>query len=210
MLHFSIVDGPQAMAHLTTIARIQSSVFREFPYLYHATPEYARGYLSTYFQAPRARMILCRDGEDIVGVSTVIPLEDEVDEIKGPVELAGLTPSEFAYFGESMVLRPYRGRGIGSRFFVERLGYARSIPGVTKAVFCEVMRAENDARRPSDYTKPEPLWRKYGFEPLSGVTCRLVWKTVDELVDRPHDLQFWIRRGLDSVEAIAMDAEPIQ
>ena len=45
MLEFTIVNGPAAQGHLAEIAFIQSTVFREFPYLYSSTPEYARNYL---------------------------------------------------------------------------------------------------------------------------------------------------------------------
>ena len=62
-----------------------------------------------------------------------------------------------------MVLRSQRGQGIGRRFFELRLEYARSLPGVSGAVFCEVIREPDHPGRPPDYSKPEPAVAKPGL-----------------------------------------------
>ncbi len=192
-LQIQTLDGSQAQKYLADIARLRISVFRDYPYLYDGSMKYEREYLETYFKSQGARVVLCRDGGKIVGASTVIPLQDESDAFKLPILHHGWEPQEVMYFGESVLQSEYRGRGVGKQFFEARLRHAQVTPGIKRAVFCAVVRADTHNLRPQDYRPLNGLWESFGFHPVIGLKCSLTWKQIDEAQESAKTLQFWVK-----------------
>jgi GNAT superfamily N-acetyltransferase len=192
-LQIQTLDGSQAQKYLADIARLRISVFRDYPYLYDGNMAYERDYLETYFKSRGARVVLCREGDRIVGASTVIPLQDESDAFKLPIIHHGWDPADVMYFGESVLESEYRGRGVGKQFFEARLKHARETAGIKRAIFCAVVRPETHTLRPKDYRPLNNLWESYGFHAVPGLQCSLVWKQIDEAQESAKTLQFWVK-----------------
>ena len=95
-------------------------VFRAFPYLYDGDFAYERRYLKTYMESPGAVVVGAYEGRQLVGAATGSPLADHFSEFSEPFAKAGLAPEQYFYFGESVLLPAFRGRGVGVRFFDER------------------------------------------------------------------------------------------
>ncbi len=183
--------GEEVCSWLADAARLRISVFREFPYLYQGSEAYEREYLDRYARCPGAVMVLALVEGSVVGVSTGLPLVDADEAFRRP--FAGDTLEEWFYFGESVLEPAWRGRGIGHRFFDERVAHARSL-GFSKAAFCAVVRPENHPLRPSDYRPHDAFWGKRGFEKQPGMTARLDWEQVDsEGKEVTNELAFWTR-----------------
>ncbi|BCX50221.1 GNAT family acetyltransferase [Haloferula helveola] len=176
------------------LAALRIAVFREWPYLYDGTLDYERRYLATYLENPRARVVVADADGCLIGMSTCLPLGDEVDEFKKPIVRAGHDPDRGFYFGESVLLPDHRGKGIGREFMEARLEAARDEGGMDYCCFCAVVRAEDDPRRPSDYRPLDPFWMKMGFAPMDGVEASFDWKEVGASDETPHRMRFWMRR----------------
>lgn len=112
----------EAEALMGDIARLRIEVFRAFPYLYDGDAAYERRYLETYLRSAGAVVIGAFDGDALVGAATASPLADHFDAFAGPFAAHGLDPADWFYFGKSVLLPRYRGRGVGVRFFEEREG----------------------------------------------------------------------------------------
>lgn len=192
-LQIEILDASSAKKYLEDIAQLRMTVFRDFPYLYDGSIDYERTYLETYFQSPGARVVLCRDGDKVVGASTVIPMKDEDQNLQQPLVTAGIDPTTVMYFGESVLLSDYRGQGAGKAFFVERLKHARASTGIKKAAFCAVQRPSDHPLRPKGYQPLDGLWQSFGFNSVPGLTCTMTWKQIDETHESAKTLQFWLR-----------------
>jgi GNAT superfamily N-acetyltransferase len=184
--------GSQISSAIVELARLRVSVFREWPYLYDGDEGYERGYLEVYTQCPAAAVILARDGGDVVGASTCLPLREETDAIRAPFESRGLDLDRFFYFGESVLLPAFRGQGVGVKFFEARERVARGAKA-DFAVFCAVRRAENHPKRPGNSADMPRFWRQRGYSPLPGVFCQMAWKEIDRVEPVVHDLAFWIK-----------------
>jgi GNAT superfamily N-acetyltransferase len=193
-IRFERLVGEAIVRHLPAIARLRIVVFREWPYLYDGEEAYERRYLQRYVEEPRAVVVGAFDGAELVGASTALPLEAEPAELSEPVARAGLDVARTFYFGESVLLRPYRGRGLGVRFFVEREDHARSFGTYTHACFCGVIRDPNDPRKPADYVPLDAFWRKRGYEKLEGAIGTIAWKEIGESEETPKRLQFWYKK----------------
>ena len=69
-----IVHGQAVTPHIADLARLRTTVFRAFPYLYEGSEDYEASYLATYAQSPESLFVLVLDGERIVGASTGVPM----------------------------------------------------------------------------------------------------------------------------------------
>ncbi len=191
-LSFETLAGPALHPLLPDLARLRITVFRDWPYLYEGDEAYERQYLRAYSEAPGAAVVVCRDGDAVVGAATCEPMTQGHAPVRQAFEAAGLDPAQFCYFGESVLLARYRGQGAGVRFFAEREAHARKL-GLRFAAFCAVQRAPDDPRRPSDYKPLDDFWRKRGYTPRPDLVVSFDWKEVGATEETPHALPFWIK-----------------
>ncbi|NWG44942.1 MAG: GNAT family N-acetyltransferase, partial [Alphaproteobacteria bacterium] len=129
----------------------------------------------------------------IVGAATGLPLRHEEAAFRAPLEGAGYRAEELFYFGESVLLPAFRGRGIGHAFFDAREAQARGLPGIGHTACCAGRRAADDPRRPEGARALEPFWRGRGYAPLPGVAARFPWTEVGSGAETVQTLDFWAR-----------------
>jgi GNAT superfamily N-acetyltransferase len=117
------------------LARLRMTVFREFPYLYEGSLEYEQKYLQTYLGCSDSLILVVRDGENIVGASSALPLNFEASEVQQPFLEHGFDPKTVLYLAESVLLPVYRGQGLGHQFFDTRETHAKAINGCLWTAF---------------------------------------------------------------------------
>ncbi|KEF34083.1 acetyltransferase [Deinococcus sp. RL] len=187
------VSGEELRSALPDLARLRTEVFREFPYLYSGTPAYEERYLQTYLEAPGALVVLVRDGSEVVGASTALPLAAETEALQRPFRGSELDPGEVLYLGESVLRAAYRGRGLGHRFFDEREAHARRL-GLSVTAFCAVQRPANHPARPADYRPLNAFWEGRGYVERPDLETTLSWPDVGETQETPKPMRFWVKR----------------
>jgi GNAT superfamily N-acetyltransferase len=187
------ITGDGLKARLGDLARLRIEVFFDYPYLYDGDLDYETKYLTALGASPNAIIAGAFDGDTIVGAATGAPLGDQAPEIVAPFRAQGLNVSDYFYFGESVLRRGYRGKGIGVRFFELREAQARRV-GSKVAIFCSVLRAASHPRRPADYVPLDGFWGHRGYAPVPGLKCQISWKELDETDETPKAMQFWQKR----------------
>jgi len=187
------VAGRDLSPWLDAVAALRVAVFRDWPYLYEGDPAYEREYLRAYADSADSVVVLALDGERVVGVSTGLPLADDTAEFQRPFLDAGRPVDDVFYFGESVLLPDYRGRGLGHRFFDEREAHARSLGRFAWTAFCAVDRDPADPRRPEGHRGNEAFWTKRGYVRQPGMTVRLAWPEPGQPVPTEKPLTFWLR-----------------
>jgi len=192
-LRVDLLRGADIARHLDALAQLRITVFREFPYLYDGTAEYEAHYLQTYIASPDSLIVMLRDGEQAVGASTSLPLAAAHAEMQAPFQLAGLPLADHHYFGESLLLRAWRGRGLGVRFFEAREAHAREL-GQAWTTFCAVERPKDHPMRPADYVPNDAFWGRRGYSRDPALQCRMSWLDVGEAAPSEKTLTFWRRR----------------
>ena len=176
-----------------TLGRLRAAVFRDWPYLYDATPDYEAGYLRTYAASPRAAVFVALDGDEPVGMSTCLPLEDETANVTAPFRDKGWDLARFFYFGESVLLPQYRGHGIGVRFFELREEHARAVSACDFAAFCAVQRPASHPARLPDAVSLDAFWRKRGYQFRPDLACTMRWRDLGGPDQVEHRMAFWLR-----------------
>ncbi len=190
------LTGPAIRQSLDALAELRITVFRAWPYLYAGSHDYERAYLAQFAASPRAVIVGAFAGSRLVGAATAMPLADEHEAFRAPFEAHGEDVNGIFYFAESVLLAAYRGQGIGHAFFDHREEQARAL-GFARAVFCAVERPVDHPLRPADYRALDPFWRRRGYRPLQGISCRLSWPDLGAATETEKTLHFWSRSPLD-------------
>lgn len=191
-MRITTASGEALRPHIPALARLRQAVFRDWPYLYEGTEAYEAGYLASYTRSTCAALVIAWDGAEPVGFATCLPLSDETPNVVEPFRAAGLDPAGWFYFGESVLLRPYRGKGAGVQFFEGREAQARSCNAVHTA-FCAVQRPTGHPARPADAATLDGFWRNRGYAPQPGLTCTMRWQDLGDDGDSNHLMQFWTK-----------------
>lgn len=185
-------QGADIAPHLQALARLRIRVFRDYPYLYDGDLGYEAEYLSRYADNPASLFVLAFDGEELVGTATGQPLADEVDEFRHPFEAHGIAPQRVFYYGESVLLHDYRGRGIGKSFMAEREAHAKRQRFDTVA-FCAVERPAGHPLAPAGYRPLHGFWQAQGYQRQPELTTTFAWKDIDQPNETHKPMVFWLK-----------------
>lgn len=193
-LDVQLVRGSEVERYLDDLARLRIEVFREFPYLYEGSLEYERSYLRSYLQAERTALVVARAGDQVVGVATALPLlaHADAEQLAPALAASGFASEQTYYFGESVLLRAYRGRGIGHAFFDARERAARD-HGFALAAFCAVERPDDHPLRPADYVPHDAFWTRRGYVRRADLVARFSWRDLGASDDTDKPMVFWLK-----------------
>jgi GNAT superfamily N-acetyltransferase len=191
-LRIQPLQGAEIATQLDALAALRIRVFRDWPYLYEGSPEYERKYLDTYLRCPRSLAILVWAGADCVGASTALPLAEAGAEAQQPFLDGGHDIAAIDYFGESLLLRDFRGRGLGVKFFELREAHARNL-GLSVCAFCAVERPEEHPRRPPEYIPNDAFWTRRGYRKAPEIGTSFSWPDIGESAATPKPMTFWLR-----------------
>lgn len=185
-------SGDELKVLLPDMAALRIEVFRDWPYIYEGSLNYEKSYLGQFIEAPDHVAVCAFDDARLVGAATASPLAHQHDEFRAPLEQAGHSPDDIFYFGESVLLPAYRGRGVGHAFFDGREAHALAL-GYDKMAFCAVVRPDDHPLKPAWSRSLDPFWRKRGYLPLIGVIGEFSWRDIGMHEETSKPMQFWGR-----------------
>lgn len=191
------LTGAELKAALPSLAELRIAVFRAYPYLYDGTLAYEQDYLARFAAADGAIVVAARDAGRIIGVATGAPLGGHTASFVPLFAKHGIDPDTIFYFGESVLLPPYRGQGFGHAFFDHREAHARRCPGAngpfTRTAFCGVIRPSDHPAKPADYRPLDAFWMKRGYSKIDGLIGTYSWRDIGETTDTAKPMQFWFK-----------------
>jgi GNAT superfamily N-acetyltransferase len=187
------LNGNEARQYADDLASLRLKVFWEYPYLYAGNPEYEKKYLETYFRSQHSFILLIKDSGKIIGATTSILASEEEPSFSQPLIDFGYDLSKVFYYGESVLLPEYRGKGLGKIFFQEREAFARSLKGIKTLSFCAVVREDQHPLRPPGYQPLNEFWHAQGFSLQKGLTTQFEWPDRDKEISTSKTMQFWTK-----------------
>ena len=191
-LRIEPVTGEALQRALPSLAKLRIEVFREWPYLYEGTLDYEANYIERFARLKDGVIVVASDAGETVGAATAAPLQGQNADVTTPFVERGYDLTTLFYFGESVLRRNYRGRGIGHAFFDQREAAALSA-GATKATFSGVVRSPDDPRRDPSYRPLDAFWRKRGYQQVEGLVGNYSWTDIGDSMQTPKPMQFWMR-----------------
>jgi GNAT superfamily N-acetyltransferase len=193
-LRIELVTGEALQQALPALARLRIEVFREWPYLYEGTLDYEANYIERFARLRGGVIVVASDAGEPVGAATAAPMQGQNADVAAPFVERSYDLSKLFYFGESVLKRSYRGRGIGHKFFDEREAVARATPGVVEATFSGVVRSPGDPRRDPNYRPLDTFWTKRGYAPVEGLVGYYSWTDIGDKEQTRKPMQFWMRK----------------
>lgn len=189
------LEGKELNSHIEDLAQLRIQVFKDFPYLYEGSLDYEKSYLASYQQSELSKVFIAFDGDRPIGASTCNLLANEEQEFKDAVESFYPNLEKVFYFGESVLLKEYRGRGIGKDFFQLREAHAKKSLGSELAYtcFCSVVRSPQHPLKPTDYRALDPFWESQGYTKQAQVIADFKWKDIDQEKETEKQLVFWFK-----------------
>ena len=192
-INIKVVDASDLLRYINDIARLRIEVFRTFPYLYDGDIDYEKDYLRKYNTAAGAVCVLALEHNRVVGASTGLPMVHEAHGVQSPFLEAGYDVRKIFYFGESVLLRSYRGRGIGHAFFDHREAHALTLPGIEMTAFCAVDRPDDHPLKDADYRSLDQFWIKRGYTKQAHMKAHMSWLDINESEETTKQLTFWTK-----------------
>lgn len=175
------------------MAKLRIETFTGYPFLSKISLDEEIAYLRQFSQNKDAIAVLVFDGSKIVGVSIGAPFESQEDEFLKPFQEQGLNPASYFYFGQSVLAKPYRGRGLGHHFFDIREHHVKHLKRFSAICFISVIRTNNTPLYPQDYASLVNFWEKSGYVKRPDLTCQRSWKDIHEDKESSKTLMFWTK-----------------
>lgn len=194
-LRLETLSGDALRAALPALSRLCVEVFAEWPYLHAGDAAQERRTLGAYAEDPDAAIVAAFDGTALVGMASCQPLAGAYHPVRAAFRAHGLDPARFCYFGESVLLPAFRGRGAGVGFFTAREAHARRL-GLAATAFCAVVRNVHDPRRPPGFTPLDAFWHRRGYVHQPALSCVFHWTELADDRETPHALSCWLKDPL--------------
>lgn len=192
-IHVRCFTGAGLKPYIHSIAKLRAEVFCEYPYFEEPNLEHETAYLKTISSCKEAIGVLIFDNTTLVGVSLGHPLSVEEPAIQNPFKDRQQDIESYFFFGDSALLKHYRGRGIGHHFFDARESHVQHHAKFKHICFCALDCSEDDPQRPIAYISLNDFWRKRGYTHYPEIQCHLTWKQIDETHPTKKQMSFWIK-----------------
>ncbi len=185
--------GAGIKTYIPSIVKVRDEVLKEYPYMRVGHAEEDTQYFKRLSQSKDSIAVLIFDGPKIIGVTTGMPLDEQISPLQKPFLEKELKPSEYYYFGVCSLLKPYRGRGIAHHFFDLREEHAKHLKRFNKICLSAVARPKNHQKKPKDYISLDSFWKKRGYVERKDLIGYHAWREVDEKISTPKPLIFWVK-----------------
>ncbi|MCI5072010.1 GNAT family N-acetyltransferase [bacterium] len=187
--------GNQINAYFEDLAHLRITIFREFPYLYEGSYAEEKQYIKTYQNSKKSLLVLAKHNDQIIGATTCIPMADETEEFYQSFLDYKIDISQVFYFGESVILKEFRGNKIGHEFFKLRESHAKQhMQDLKYTSFCAVDRAKDHPLRPDDYTPLNNFWQRMGYKKHDDMKVYYSWKDVDRQQEDTKAMTVWLKQ----------------
>jgi GNAT superfamily N-acetyltransferase len=198
MITYTLYTGSTAEPYIKELGTWRLKYFKAFPYLYEGTIENEVNYGQTYTHNDQAFILIVKYKEDIIAISTGIPLEaPSMQKVSTLFQKDGFTPASVFYFGELIVSPEYRGKKIASKIIRMQESYAKT-SGFSTACFMTVQREKDHPLRPQNYQTPEGRWKHWGYQ-KTNIEAEFEYNTLtspEAAKPQKNKMSFWTKRLL--------------
>ncbi len=187
------LHGAGIKTYIPSIVKVRNEVLKEYPYMRVGHVEEDTHYFRSLSQCKDSIAVLIFDGPKIIGVTTGVPLDEQLTALQKPFMEKDLKPSDYYYFGVCTLLKPYRGRGIAHHFFDLREEHVKHLKRFNKICLSNVVRQKNHQKKPKDYVSLDSFWKKRGYVERKDLMGQIAWRDVEEKAPSPKFLVFWVK-----------------
>lgn len=187
--------GESITPFLKDITDLCITIYKEYPYCYEGTEEEYFPFIEYYALSDNGIASLLFDNDRPVGIAIGMPMSEMREKYREPFTKA--RPYEdfdkLFYLGEFLLLKNYRGRGLGKEMYLEIERSVKENENLKKICFCKIDESNQIHLESENYKPLDGFWEKIGFNKCDDITVIVHWQNVGEVDDSPHKLVYWLK-----------------
>lgn len=193
-MEIEIVHGPITSRHAELVTSMRMSIFREYPYFYAGDLKTEAEYVEIYTKSPRSIFVLAKEGKKVIGLVTGIPLQDMDEDLTAPIKKAVLDLQPIYYLGEILLLKEFRGKGIGYQMYKAFEKTVRGQHCYTMIAIIRIDEKQNHAKKPKDYKSLQEFWTRLGFVEDLNLSLKVPYQEIDHADKTSHTFYYSLKK----------------
>lgn len=169
-----------------------------WPYIYEGDIETEKNYLKVYAESEDAILVLAKEEDHAIGIAMGSPVKDSMEQIQKVFKENQVPMGNSYYLADLILLKEYRKRGIGLKMVQDFECAVKNLQDYEWIYFCEILRDDNDPRKPSDYRSLDSFWESFGYEMVPHWHTSIDWLEIGGGEKKSHSMRFRKKRLLPS------------
>ena len=190
---YKVLKGKEIAPYVAAITKLCHTVYKEYPYLYDAEEDDYTYYLGQYSESENSIICFAFDGEQPIGMASGIPLKEYRSHYVLPFINNGYDLTKIFYLGELILLKDYRGNGVGKYMYLAVEQNVRDSQNYTLISFSQIDESFVKAVKPDDYVNINGFWEKLGFVKHPELSYNAVWRDIGESEYSKHPMFYWTK-----------------
>ena len=168
----------ECLPYVDLVVEMRLNAFSAFPYLYVATFEEERSYVSELSSTPQGLLVVVFNEDQVIGFFSGIPLNlpnSHLEPYVKKLQEKGVDTNTTYYGGEIIVIPEFQ-KGRCCALLIKRFLQEVKSMGFRQLLFVTCIREENHPLCPKNYTSPESVWLKSGAQ-KTDIVLSIPWRT---------------------------------
>lgn len=192
-ISIEVLKGPEVIPYLQKLAELRIEFYRNYPYLYEGNITDEETYLNMYAKSKDSLLVIAKNGDDIVGAVTGIPMLESKEENKQLYAQKQIPAEHIFYLGELVLSQDYQKSDLLERLYLQLENAVKGLERYSLLAVCEIERSPEDTKKPVSALSSEVLWANRGFTKQPQLYTTDAWKDVGDLEKSDHHLFFWYK-----------------
>lgn len=188
-----VIEGPWSKAQAEAVISMRMTVFREWPYFYAGDTKSEVEYITPYKESLGSCLVIAKKENKIIGLVTGIPLEAMDEFFTAPFKKASLPISSIFYLGEILLLKEFRGRGVGYEMYKSFENKIRERRNVTHIAILRLRYEKNDPKKPKDYKPLEEFWTRLGYVENPNLFLNIPYQEIGQKGKTDHSFFYSLK-----------------
>lgn len=192
-ISIEVLKGPEVIPYLQKLAELRIEFYRNYPYLYEGNITDEETYLNMYAKSKDSLLVIAKNGDEIVGAVTGIPMLESKEENKQLYAQKQIPAEHIFYLGELVLSQDYQKSDLLERLYLQLENAVKGLERYSLLAVCEIERSPEDTKKPVSALSSEVLWANRGFTKQPQLYTTDAWKDVGDLEKSDHHLFFWYK-----------------
>ena len=192
-ISIEVLKGPEVIPYLQKVAQLRIEFYRNYPYLYEGNLTDEETYLSMYAKSKDSLLVIAKNGDDVVGAVTGIPMLETKKENKWLYTQKQTPDEHIFYLGELVLSQDYQNSTLQEMLYLQLENAVKGLEKYSILAVCEIERSPEDTKKPVSAFSSEVLWAGRGFIKQPELYTTNAWKDVGDLEKSDHHLFFWYK-----------------
>ncbi len=172
---------------------MRMAIFKEWPYFYAGDTKSEIEYITPYKESLGSCLAIAKEEKRIIGLVTGIPLGEMDDFFTAPFKEASLPISSTYYLGEILLLKEFRGRGVGYEMYKSFENKIREWRKFTQIAILRLRYEKDDPKKPKDSKPLEEFWTRLGYVEKPNLFLNIPYQEIGQTGKTNHSFFYSLK-----------------